>query len=259
MVAAGLVLAASAVMAVLPQVPGGDPNDCVLDRSLTPPTFPEHVFGFDLQGCDLLSLTIAGTRNSLLVGVLASMFAIVAAIPVGTAAGFTGGWLDALVGRLVDLVTALPVILIGLVILSAIDERGVLLVAIVMAVAAWPIYTRVDPGGHIPGVRTVARRRGQSVGGVVAPPGSPTCNAGFRGLARRGDSVDDRLLDRHRGLAELPRSGAPATRRLVGCFAGEAQRYIRQAPHLMLPGLFLLLVTGALVVVGEATRSRTRD
>jgi oligopeptide transport system permease protein len=44
-----------------------------------------------------------------------------------------------------------------------------------------------------------------------------------------------------------------------GVLLAEAQRYIRQAPHLMLPGLFLLLVTGALVVVGEATRVRSPD
>lgn len=43
-----------------------------------------------------------------------------------------------------------------------------------------------------------------------------------------------------------------------GVLLAEAQRYIRQAPHLMLPGLFLLFVTGALVAVGEAKRVRTR-
>jgi hypothetical protein len=39
----------------------------------------------------------------------------------------------------------------------------------------------------------------------------------------------------------------------------EAQRYIRQAPHLMMPGVFLLIVTGALVVLGEAARVRLPD
>jgi len=39
----------------------------------------------------------------------------------------------------------------------------------------------------------------------------------------------------------------------------EAQRFIRQAPHLMLPGLFLLIVTGALVVVGESARMRVPE
>ena len=72
---------------------------------------------------------------------------------MGTAAGFAGGWVDGVVGRLVDLITALPIILIGLVILSGLDERGVLLVAIVMAIAAWPIYTRVVRGSHISRVR----------------------------------------------------------------------------------------------------------
>ncbi len=143
-VGAALVLTAAAVLAIFSEAPAGlDPRGCSLSRSLSPPSFPGHVFGFDLQGCDLLVLTMAGTRNSLLVGILATILALAVAIPVGTTSGFVGGWVDALVGRLVDLVTALPIILIGLVILSALDDRGVLLVAIVMGVAAWPIYTRV--------------------------------------------------------------------------------------------------------------------
>jgi oligopeptide transport system permease protein len=44
-----------------------------------------------------------------------------------------------------------------------------------------------------------------------------------------------------------------------GVLLAEAQRYIRQAPHLMLPGVFLLVVTGALVVLGESARVRLRD
>ena len=71
---------AAAVMPFLPHATGGSP----LDHSLNPPSFPEHAFGFDLQGCDLLLVTVAGTRNSLLVGVLATIFALAVAIPVAT-------------------------------------------------------------------------------------------------------------------------------------------------------------------------------
>ncbi|MET0567310.1 MAG: hypothetical protein ABW021_12780 [Acidimicrobiia bacterium] len=45
----------------------------------------------------------------------------------------------------------------------------------------------------------------------------------------------------------------------MGRAAGEAQRHIRQAPHLMLPGLFLLVVTAALVVLGERARARVPE
>jgi ABC-type dipeptide/oligopeptide/nickel transport system permease subunit len=44
-----------------------------------------------------------------------------------------------------------------------------------------------------------------------------------------------------------------------GSLLAEAQRYIRSSPHLMLPGVLLLVVTGALVVLGEAARVRLPD
>lgn len=253
--AAGVVLAAAAVMALLPSAPGG----CPLDRSLNPPSFPGHAFGFDLQGCDLLTLTIAGTRNSLLVGVLATILALAVAIPVGVAAGFAGGWVDGLVGRLVDLITALPIILIGLVILSGLDERGVLLVAIVMAVAAWPIYTRVvraatsreSEQGHVDSARALGASRPRLLVRHVLPGSLGSIISVIPPTIAFTIGVEALLSFLGAGL-QLPDVS-------WGVLLGEAQRYIRQAPHLMLPGLFLLMVTAALVVVGEASRGRVPD
>lgn len=258
--AAGLVLAAAALLAVFSEAPAGlAASGCSLGNSLAPPSFPGHIFGFDLQGCDLLELTMAGTRNSLLVGILATVFALAVAIPVGTTAGFAGGWVDGLVGRLIDLITALPIILIGLVILSGLDSRGVMLVAVVMAVAAWPIYTRV--------VRAATSRESE-LAHVDA--------------ARALGASPPRLLVRHvmpgsigSVIAVIPATiaftiGAEALLSFLGAglqmpdvswgsLLAEAQRHIRTAPHLMLPGLFLLVVTAALVVVGEAARVRLPD
>lgn len=253
-VAAGVVLATAAVTALLPNAPGG----CPLNRSLSPPSFPDHAFGFDLQGCDLLALTIAGARNSLLVGVLATILALAAAIPVGTAAGFAGGWIDGLVGRLVDLITALPIILIGLVILSGLDERGVLLVAIVMAVAAWPIYTRVVRAAtsreselaHVDSARALGASSPRLLFRHVLPGSLGSVIAVIPPTIAFTIGVEALLSFLGAGL-QLPDVS-------WGVLLAEAQRYIRQAPHLMLPGLFLLLVTGALVVVGEAARGRAR-
>jgi ABC-type dipeptide/oligopeptide/nickel transport system permease subunit len=253
------VLAAALIIAFVAEAPAGlAPSGCSLAQSLAPPS-PTHIFGFDIQGCDLLVLTLAGTRNSLLVGILATALALAFAIPFGTTAGFAGGWFDGLVGRLVDLVTALPIILIGLVILSGLDDRGVLLVAIVMAVAAWPIYTRV---------LRASTSRESDLAHVDA--------------ARALGASPPRLLVRHvlpgalgSVISVIPTTiaftiGAEALLSFLGAglqlpdvswgvLLAEAQRYIRQAPHLMMPGVFLLIVTGALVVLGEAARVRLPD
>ena len=259
-VGAGLVLAAAVVIALVFEAPAGlAPGGCSLGDSLSPPSFPGHIFGFDLQGCDLFALTLAGARNSMIVGVLATVFALLAALPAGTTAGFAGGWVDGLVGRLVDLVTALPIILIGLVVLSGLDSRGVLLVAMVMAVAAWPIYTRVIRAAtsreselaHVDAARAMGASRTRllvrhvmpgSIGSVIAViPATIAFTIGAEAL----------LSFLGAGL-QMPDVS-------WGVLLAEAQRYIRQAPHLMLPGVFLLVVTGALVVLGESARVRLRD
>lgn len=90
-------------------------------------------------------------------------------------------------------------------------------------------------------------------------PAPSTCAAGFSRVRHGRDPSDDRIHDRDRSSAEFPRGRPPATRRLMGRAAGEAQRHIRQAPHLMLPGLFLLVVTAALVVLGERARARVPE
>jgi oligopeptide transport system permease protein len=156
-------------------------------------------------------------------------------------------------------VTALPIILIGLVILSGLDDRGVLLVAIVMAVAAWPIYTRVIRAAtsreselaHVDAARALGAGRSRllirhvmpgSIGSVIAViPATIAFTIGAEAL----------LSFLGAGL-QLPDVS-------WGVLLAEAQRYIRQAPHLMLPGVFLLIVTGALVVLGEAARVRLPD
>ena len=138
-----MVLVGAGFLAIFSEAPAGlDPSGCSLERSLVPPSFPAHVFGYDLQGCDLLVLTMAGTRNSLLVGVLATILALAVAIPVGTTAGFAGGWVDGLVGRLVDLVTALPIILIQLLIFG--NMFGVLFQVIYLVIAVPVVYSRLS-------------------------------------------------------------------------------------------------------------------
>ena len=81
---------------------------------------------------------------------------------------------------------------------------------------------------------------------------------GFSRVCNRRDPSDDCLHDRGRRLLSFLGAGLQLPDVSWGLLLAEAQRYIRQAPHLMLPGLFPLVVTGALVVVGEGSGTRGR-
>ena len=255
-VAAGVV-ALMIVIALLPRPPGGwDPSGCALDRSLRPPAVPAHVFGFDVQGCDLFTLTLAGTRLSLIVGLMAAGLSAVVAIPAGSAAGFLGGWVESTVGRLVDLLTGLPIVLVGLVVLTAVEERGVTLVAIVLAVAAFPIHTRViqvatartvsEP--YVDAARALGASRRRILLRHVLPaslealvPVIPTTIAFSIGI--------EAVLSFLGAGLQLPDVS-------WGVLLAESDRWSRQAPHLLFPAVFLVALTASLVVLAEAWRQR---
>ena len=144
-------------------------------------------------------------------------------------------------------------------ILSALDERGVLLVAIVMAVAAWPIYTRViraatsreSEQAHVDAARALGASRSRLLVRHVVPGSLGSVIAVIPPTIAFTIGAEALLSFLGAGL-QLPDVS-------WGSLLAEAQRYIRQAPHLMLPGLFLLVVTGAFVVVGESARSGCRS
>jgi oligopeptide transport system permease protein len=102
-----LILAAVVVAAVfLPSVLGTDA------RQTSPETFvppgSTHPFGTDLNGRDLLARTLEGARISLLVGCTGALVSLVIGTGVGMVAGYAGGRTDVLLMRLVDVLYAVP-------------------------------------------------------------------------------------------------------------------------------------------------------
>jgi oligopeptide transport system permease protein len=140
-------VAAVVIMALFPQwIAGwfghGDPRACDLGRSAQGPT-AGHPFGFDVQGCDLYANVVYGTRTSVSVGLLATGLCFVVAVVLGSLSGYWGRALDAVLSRLGDIFFGFPFILGAIVLLTTFRERGVLVVAAVLTVFAWPTVTRL--------------------------------------------------------------------------------------------------------------------
>src|SRR5689334_19486760 len=87
-----------------------NPHDCDLDRSLRRPG-AHGWFGYDVQGCDVYARSVYGARASIAVGLVATVSAGLLAFAVGLLAGYFGGWLDALLSRVVDIVLGIPLLL----------------------------------------------------------------------------------------------------------------------------------------------------
>ncbi len=80
---------------------------------LAPPSL-EYLFGTNIQGRDLFSRVVLGSRNSLGVALPSVLLALSVGLPIGLLAGFIGGWFDSIVVRVFDIMFAMPTILFAI-------------------------------------------------------------------------------------------------------------------------------------------------
>jgi peptide/nickel transport system permease protein/oligopeptide transport system permease protein len=255
---ASVLIALILLMAAWPSLfTSADPHECVLGRKLHGPR-GEAIFGYDFQGCDVYAKTVYGARYSIAVGVFATLIAGVIGLVFGLAAGFFGGWLDAVLSRFIDMMLAIPFLLGAIVLarrLSGPQDNGVLAVILTLGLLGWTTGARV--------VRSaVISARGQDY--VVA--------------ARMLGAGPMRVLFRH----ILPNSMAPyvvvltvllgvniaseATLSFLGIglkgdavswgiAISEATGYVRLAAGpLVWPSVFLAVTVLAFIMLGDAVR-----
>ncbi|AXE30150.1 peptide ABC transporter permease [Chromobacterium phragmitis] len=110
------------------------------------PTFQNmHLFGTDDLGRDLLVRTLIGGRISLMVGALATLAAVIIGVLWGATAGFLGGKIDNLMMRIVDMMYAVPYLLIAILMVTLLG-REFYLVVLTITILGWMDMARVVRG-----------------------------------------------------------------------------------------------------------------
>ncbi|MBN2047401.1 MAG: ABC transporter permease [Anaerolineaceae bacterium] len=107
----------------------------VLSETLKFPS-AQHWLGTDQIGRDLLSRIIYGARISLTVGFSVQIIAFLIGVPLGALAGLRGGWIDGLVTRLIEIMTAFPSFLFAIFLMSILGS-GLENVILAISVTSW--------------------------------------------------------------------------------------------------------------------------
>jgi len=130
------------LMAILaPVISPADPNAVDLSSLRQPPS-GDHWLGTDSSGRDVLSRIIYGARVSLTVGIAAALSAAGLGTFLGLVAGFTKGWVDTVIMRIVDVFLSFPSLIVIL-LLVAILGPSVITIVLVIAFFEWPTACRI--------------------------------------------------------------------------------------------------------------------
>ncbi|MYC33990.1 MAG: ABC transporter permease [Chloroflexi bacterium] len=142
-----LILAVFIVTGIFaPLIAPHDPERGGLRERNLPPAWEEggtnkFLLGTDHLGRDMLSRVIFGARISLVVAAVTLGVGMGIGVASGLAAGWYGGWIDELLMRVVDIKLAIPTILLALVLVLALGQSFMIIVA-VLAIAVWPRFAR---------------------------------------------------------------------------------------------------------------------
>jgi peptide/nickel transport system permease protein len=119
-----------------------DPLDMVASPSLWPGEDPAYWLGTDLMGRDLAAGIFHGARVSLLVGVTASVTALLIGTAIGAFAGYTGGVVDTVLMRTTEVFQTMPPFLFAIAVVAVLGP-SVEHVVLGIGITSWPAIARL--------------------------------------------------------------------------------------------------------------------
>lgn len=248
--------------AIAPWIAPHDPTDRLLIGEVSrqsnpvPPPQPGFPLGADDRGRDLLSRLIVGSRQTLMVGVLATLGGLLGGVTLGTLAGAFGGWVDAAVMRIVDVLLSIPSLLMAFTIAAMFANPSQWTLITAIAVVQVPIFARLLRGSMLAQRKSDHVLAATALGVKKAPivfrhmlPNSigPVIVQATLVLAT---AIIDAAALSFLGLGN-PDDRVPEW----GQMLGQAQQYFNTYPHLAYyPALCIIVVALGFTLVGESLR-----
>ncbi len=110
------------------------------------PGVNNHILGTDALGRDILARIIVGSRSILTVALLTSIVSTFLGIIVGFSAGYFGGYVDRSVLRMLDIMMAIPPLVLSMVVLGVLGGSSIMSLSLIVSIAFIPATARVSRG-----------------------------------------------------------------------------------------------------------------
>lgn len=214
----------------------------------------EHPFGTDDLGRDILARVLYGSRYSLSVGLAAVVIGLSIGVTLGAIAGFYGGLAEDIIMRFNDILSAIPAILMGVVIVSALGTSTFNLM-LAIGVTSVPQFVRITRASvmtvrnqeYIEALRASGLSEARIIAAHVLPNSiSPII---VQATLRIASAIVAASTLSYLGM------GIPAPAPEWGAMLSMGRDYVRTLPHMTIfPGLMILVVVLSFNLLGDGLR-----
>ena len=256
-VPAGVLILLLAVCFLLPLVvtlPSPTNGDIIVNNE--PPFSPGHWLGTNVQGVDIFSQLVYGGQVAIEISLSVTVIGMAIGGTLGIVAAYFGGWVDAVISRLLDILLAFPVLVLALVIAEGLgpSERNVIAALSAFSI---PAFGRIARGATLT-IRglpymTAARLCGTRAWRIIARHILPNIMPGIVTFSLLGIGVTIIL----EGALDFLGYGIPAPEASWGSMIASGQQVLTAQPeYVLIPSIVLLITVVALNTLGDALRER---
>lgn len=237
-----------------PVITGGvSPSEAVLTDALQPPS-AEHIFGTDKLGRDIFTRVIYGARTSLTAAFSVVILIFILGTILGVLAGYFGGWVDAVIMRVADLMVSFPGMVFAMAI-AGIMGASIRNAVIAVALVSWTKYARlarslvlkVRDRDYVAAAVVTGSKTSYILRKYMVPNVIPT-------LIITGATDIGGMMLELAGLSFLG-FGAKAPTPEWGLMLNEGRQFIQNASWMMVfPGAAIFIVVVVFNLLGDALR-----
>lgn len=251
----GLVLVGFFVVLALlaPILPLADPSAQDWMAVRKPPS-PDHWFGTDDLGRDVLSRIIFGAQASLMAGVVSVVIAVFTGVPIGLVSAYFGGWVDQIVSRFTEALLAMPFLIMAIA-FAAFLGPSLTNAMIAIGLSAMPVFIRLTRGqvlavkteDYVEGARSIGLSQVRIMLAYILP--NVLAPIVVQATLTIASAIIAEASLSFLGLGQQP--PAPSW----GSALNVAKNFLTQAPWMALyPGVAIFLVVMGFNLMGDGLR-----